>query len=127
MLDQATQNQLKTVFAELNSSYRLIVHAENHSSKAELLGMLNDVAATSEKIEVVEQREEGFQFRIERDGETLPIIIRGIPGGHEFTTLILVILNADGKGKWPDEGIPESNQGPQWPHSLNQLCFHQLC
>jgi alkyl hydroperoxide reductase subunit F len=105
MLDQATLNQLKTVYAELSSNYRLLVAAKGHAAKHELLDLLNDVASTSPKIEVVEQDAEGFQFQIERDGELLPIVIRGVPGGHEFTTLILAILNADGKGKWPDGGI----------------------
>lgn len=105
MLDQATLEQLKTVFAELASTYRLLVSAEGHSAKDELLDMLNDVASTSDRIEVVEQPNPGLQFTLERDGDNLPIIIRGIPGGHEFTTLILAILNADGKGKLPDEGI----------------------
>jgi alkyl hydroperoxide reductase subunit F len=30
-----------------------------------------------------------------------------VPGGHEFTSLVLAILNADGKGKLPDEMILE--------------------
>ena len=33
------------------------------------------------------------------------IVFTGIPGGHEFTSLIVAILNADGKGKLPDDGI----------------------
>lgn len=105
MLEQAVKDQLKGVYAELTSTYRLLVTAKDHPAGGELLEMLNDVASTSNKISVVEQEAEGLQFQIERDGEVLPIIIRGIPGGHEFTTLILAILNADGKGKWPDDGI----------------------
>ena len=33
------------------------------------------------------------------------IKFRGIPGGHEFTSLLLAVLNADGKGNLPDEAI----------------------
>ncbi len=105
MLEQAVKDQLKGVYANLTSTYRLLVSAKGHPAGAELLNLLNDVASTSDKISVVEQDAEGLQFRIERDGEVLPITIRGIPGGHEFTTLILAILNADGKGKQPDDGI----------------------
>ncbi|VGO17818.1 NADH dehydrogenase [Pontiella desulfatans] len=105
MLDQATLNQLKTVYADLESSYRLLVSAKGHAAEKELVGMMHDVASVSDKIELVEQDAEGFETRFERNGEALPIVIRGVPGGHEFTTLILAILNADGKGKWPDDGI----------------------
>lgn len=118
MLDQAVKDQLKGVFADLNSTYRFLVEAKGHSAASELVGMLTDVASTSGKLEVVEQDTEGLQFRIERDGEVLPIIIRGIPGGHEFTTLILAILNADGKGKWPDEGIKKRISALNGPVSL---------
>ncbi|MDF7826583.1 alkyl hydroperoxide reductase subunit F [Pontiellaceae bacterium B12227] len=118
MLDQATLNQLKTVYAELASSYRLLVSAKGHVAGAELLEMLNDVASTSNKISVVEQDAEGFLFQIERDGDVLPIIIRGVPGGHEFTTLILAILNADGKGKQPDEGIQNRIKALKGPIQL---------
>lgn len=81
------------------------MQACGHAAEKELAGLLGDVASTSPKIEVVEKEDKGLSFRIERDGEMLPILFRGIPGGHEFTTLILAILNADGKGKWPDDGI----------------------
>jgi alkyl hydroperoxide reductase subunit F len=105
MLEQAVKEQLNNLFSELNSSYRLVVEANNHPARNELAGLLQDLAATSPKIHLAETDKPGLRLRIERDGEDLPVVIRGIPGGHEFTTLILLILHADGKGKWPDEGI----------------------
>jgi alkyl hydroperoxide reductase subunit F len=118
MLDQVTLAQLKTVYAELSSTYRLLVSAKGHTAESQLVEMLTDVASTSPKIEVVETGTEGLQFQIERDGDVLPIIIRGIPGGHEFTTLILAILNADGKGKQPDEGIQNRIKALKGPIKL---------
>ena len=105
MLDQATQEQLRNVFAKLDSTYRIVIEARGHVAEQELVGLLSDVASTSEKIEVEERAVNGLGFCIQKDGQTLPIQFRGVPGGHEFTTLILAILNADGKGKLPDEGI----------------------
>lgn len=105
MLDQATLAQLKTVYAGLDSTYRLLVSAQGHVTERELVELLTELASTSPKIEVVETGREGLQVQIERDGDVLPVILRGVPGGHEFTTLVLAILNADGKGKYPDEGI----------------------
>lgn len=107
MLDQTTKEQLKSVFAELNSIYRFIIKAKGHAAEAELAGMLSDIASTSANIEIEERPDPGLQFHIEKDGIPLPIDFKGIPGGHEFTTLILAILNADGKGKQPDEGIQQ--------------------
>ncbi|QBG49118.1 alkyl hydroperoxide reductase subunit F [Verrucomicrobia bacterium S94] len=118
MLEQAVKDQLKTVYADLKSTYRLRVSAKGHPAEKELLEMLHDVASTSDRISVVEQDSEGLQFQIERDGDILPIIIRGIPGGHEFTTLILAILNADGKGKQPDDGIRKRIKALKGPIKL---------
>ncbi len=115
MLDQATKEQLNSVFAELNSTYRFIIEAQGHPAETELVGMLRDVASTSDQLDVEERPVKGLRFHIEKDGEALPIQFKGIPGGHEFTTLILAILNADGKGKLPDEGIQQrikSLKGP---------------
>jgi alkyl hydroperoxide reductase subunit F len=33
------------------------------------------------------------------------VSFRGVPGGHEFSSLVLAILNADGKGRLPDAGL----------------------
>ncbi len=105
MLDQAMLEQLKSVFAALESSYRIVVEAQDHPAEKDLIGMLKDVASTSGRIELDERPVNDLRFHIERDGQPLPIRFKGVPGGHEFTTLILAILNADGKGKQPDEGI----------------------
>ncbi|QHI68347.1 alkyl hydroperoxide reductase subunit F [Tichowtungia aerotolerans] len=118
MLDQATQTQLKSVFATLESDYNIVVEAENHPAQADLITLLNDVAATADQIQVVENNAEGLRFTIERDGTPLPIVIRGLPGGHEFTTLILAILNADGKGKLPDDGIQKRIKALKGPVRL---------
>ena len=41
-----------------------------------------------------------------KDGAKTGIKFRGVPNGHEFTSLLLAILNSDGKGKnFPDESI----------------------
>ncbi len=115
MLDKATLEQLKSVFSHLDSTFRFIIEAQDHPAEAELVEMLQDVASTSDKIGIELRPVADFRFHIEKDGTTLPIEFKGIPGGHEFTTLILAILNADGKGKLPDPGIQrriKSLKGP---------------
>ena len=98
MLDQATLDKLKTVFAELNSTYTIIIEAHDHPARMKMVEMMRDVASTSDQIHFEEHPVHDLRFRIEKDGQQLPIEFKGIPGGNEFTTLILAILNADGKG-----------------------------
>ena len=47
-----------------------------------------------------------LSFSLLKEGQPVGISFRGIPNGHEFTSLLLAVLNADGKGKnLPDEAI----------------------
>ena len=47
-----------------------------------------------------------FRFSILRDGQDTGIAFRGIPNGHEFTSLLLALLNADGQGRnLPDDRL----------------------
>src|SRR5664279_6636634 len=103
MLDSTILEQLKIHFAELEASYVLSVFPSNHGSQAELLAMLESLATVSPKLRVAQQGPEvpGVQFDLLKDGAPTGIRFRAIPGGHEFTSLVLAILNADGKGKLP--------------------------
>jgi alkyl hydroperoxide reductase subunit F len=107
MLDQSIKDQLTTHFAALSSSLTLALFRSDHPKQAELRELLADVAACSPKITLgeVAATVEGVQFDILRDGQDTGIRFRGVPGGHEFTSLIVALLNTDGKGKLPDEGI----------------------
>jgi len=118
MLDKATLEQLKSVFSNLDSTYRFIIEAEDHPAEAELVDMLQDVASTSDKIGIELRPVADLRFHIERNGAPIPIEFKGIPGGHEFTTLILAILNADGKGKLPDAGIQQRIKALKGPIRL---------
>jgi alkyl hydroperoxide reductase subunit F len=107
MLDEGIATQLRTVFGSLSSSYKLVVANGTSPKQAELVELVRSLAETSPKLEAVVEGsvEKGVRLSIVRDGEPTGVVFRGVPGGHEFTSLVLAILNADGKGKLPDEGI----------------------
>lgn len=107
MLDQAILNQLKTVYAELESEMDLRIYSSDHAKQGELVEMLNSLATTSERLKVtqLDTESDAPSFEIYKNGEATGISFLGIPGGHEFTSLVLAVLNADGKGKLPDQGI----------------------
>lgn len=108
MLDQALKDQLKSVFASLENNVELVYDPSSHADQNELIEMLQDVASTSAKIivrpavPVATELAKTPQFHIEYQGQPTGIVFKAIPGGHEFTSLILAILNTDGKGKMPD-------------------------
>ena len=69
--------------------------------------LLTEVASTSPNIVLKSsnKKSQSPSFHLEIDGKPNGIHIRGIPGGHEFTSLIVAILNSAGKGKMPDDGL----------------------
>ena len=107
MLDQDLKNQLKDYFAKLSATITLALYQSNHAKQAELRELLTDVASCGDNVLLVELPEKvtTVEFDILRDGRPTGIRFRGVPGGHEFSSLVIAILNADGKGKLPDEGI----------------------
>ncbi len=109
MLDAAILEQLTTHFGSLQADFTLALSPSQHPKQAELRAMLEALATTSSKIHFVETGTEvkDVRFDILKNGVPTGIRFRAVPGGHEFTSLVLAILNGDGKGKLPDDGIKQ--------------------
>lgn len=120
MLDTELKNQLEQVFSALEQPIELVYAKSAHEKQGELVDMLEGVASTSPKISAVPSGVESRvpAFRVERAGSPTGISFRGIPGGHEFTSLILAILNTDGKGKLPDAGLSQRIRALKGPVRL---------
>lgn len=105
MLDNALKDQVTSVFANLKNNYRFVVAvADNHPNRDELLDLLNEVASCSSKISCSVTAGNSLEFSLQKNEVSLPVIFKAVPTGHEFTSLLLLILNADGIGKnIPDE------------------------
>ena len=107
MLDASILEQLKSHFANLKADFSFRLYKSEHPKQSELKEMLIQLTSTSPKISLDEAQDEvkGLRFDLYINQEASGVSFRGIPGGHEFTSLILAILNGDGKGKLPDAGI----------------------
>ena len=109
MLDKNISDQVRGIFASLKSQITFAATSrKDDEKKAGLLEFLNDIASTSEKLSVSFTEKENTQlsFNLLKEGNETGITFRGIPNGHEFTSLLLAVLNTDGQGKnFPDEAI----------------------
>ena len=107
MLDSTLKEQVKSIFADLSSSFIFDIYvSDEHESRNELVEILEDTASCSDKIQTRLNSGHGLEFYILKDGEKTGIKFRMVPNGHEFSTLLLAILNCDGKGKnFPDDFI----------------------
>lgn len=107
MLDKAILEQLKTVYQALENEVTLTLSKSSHENQKDLEQLVNDLSTTSDKIKVSfsEESSDLPKLSIFYRGQPTGINFVGCPGGHEFTSLVLAILNTDGKGKLPDEMI----------------------
>lgn len=108
MLDSTLKEQLRDIFEKLTGSIALRVSKSAHADQDELLSMLIELTQVSDKIRVEQlpsPLSEAPYFEIENGAGKRAISFRGVPGGHEFSSLVLALLHSDGKGKLPDEGI----------------------
>lgn len=107
MLDTSLKEQLRGIFAGLDSDFTFDIKVhENHANRGQLLELLGDVVSTSSRLSLQENNGDALSFDILKNGEKTGITFRAVPNGHEFTSLLLAILNADGKGKnLPDEFV----------------------
>lgn len=107
MLDANIIEQLKGVYKNLENEITLVVAQSGHEYQSELLDMVNSITSTSDKIFMTESSEKSEipKLTLLFNGKPSGITFLGVPGGHEFTSLVLAILNADGKGKLPDDTI----------------------
>ncbi len=121
MLDSEIKAQLNTVFQQLENEITLAFYSGAHADQGELEEMLSEVRSTSSKISLKRLQRVGStnilppEFFIEYKGEPTGISFKGIPGGHEFTSLVIAILNTDGKGKMPEAALKKrirSLKGP---------------
>lgn len=108
MLDTNIITQLKEIFKLLETPVEFHMFKDaTGDSAVEMEDFLKEVCSTSPLLSysVIEtDNGSGNEFSIFHGGEPTRITFRGIPGGHEFNSLLLAVLNSDGKGKnMPDE------------------------
>ena len=98
MLDDAIQSQLKAYLERLQRPIELIASLNDSASSQEMHRLLTDIAALSDKVSL---RTDGSNarrpsFAVAQPGETPRIHFAGLPMGHEFTSLVLALLQTGG-------------------------------
>ena len=101
MLSTDILNALKGYTASMSKDVALVLQTGDHEKRDELKKYLEDIASVSDRISVVERDESEklrspVSFLLEVDGTDSGIRFSGIPGGHEFNSLVLALLHASG-------------------------------
>ena len=100
MLTNELKTALKGYTATMTRSVSLVLNTGNHAKRDELKSFLTDFASTSSHLNFEERDlndlvRSPISFMVEVDGEPTGIKFSGIPGGHEFNSLVLAVLHAD--------------------------------
>ncbi len=98
MLDATIKGQLKSYLERLQQPIELVASLDDGIKSQELHSLLEDIDQLSDKVQV---RLDGHDarrpsFTVSRPGETARIRFAGIPMGHEFTSLVLALLQTGG-------------------------------
>jgi alkyl hydroperoxide reductase subunit F len=106
MLEAGLVAQLRTHLQKITQPIELVTSLDGGARSAELAALLDQLAGLSEKITVRRADDDPRRpsFEIRRVGTDVSVRFAGIPLGHEFTSLVLALLQVGGH---PPTAAPE--------------------
>jgi len=106
MLDTALKDQLKSYLTNITQPIELVASLDDSAKSTELAGLLEDIASLSDKVSFARTGADARKpsFLIRRVGTDIGVTFAGIPMGHEFTSLVLALLQVGGH---PSKAAPE--------------------
>ncbi|MCP5168269.1 MAG: alkyl hydroperoxide reductase subunit F [Hahellaceae bacterium] len=110
MLSNDILSALKNYTANMQKNVALVLQTGVHSNRDELVDFLEKFVSVSDRLSLREEDLGGalrspLSFLLEVDGESSGIVFSGIPGGHEFNSLVLAVLQLAGTPIKLDSGI----------------------
>ncbi|WP_019520406.1 alkyl hydroperoxide reductase subunit F [Faucicola boevrei] len=108
MIDKSLLDAIKSYSERMTRAITFVMGSGDHAKRAELEEFLAQVASTTDKIILADNTDENLSpmsFKIQTQGADTGIIFSGIPSGHEFTSLILAVLQSGGSELKLDKNI----------------------
>ncbi|KAA0068535.1 alkyl hydroperoxide reductase subunit F [Rhodanobacter sp. T12-5] len=98
MLDANLNAQLKAYLEKVTQPIEIVASLDDSAKSAELNELLEEIASLSDRISLVrrDDNERKPSFAINRVGTDVGVRFAGIPMGHEFTSLVLALLQVGG-------------------------------
>ncbi|MPT47503.1 MAG: alkyl hydroperoxide reductase subunit F [Sphingobium sp.] len=98
MLDSALKDQLKGYLTNITQPIELVASLDDGAKSTELAELLEEVASLSDKVSYDPAGNDARRpsFLIRRVGTDIGVTFAGIPMGHEFTSLVLALLQVGG-------------------------------
>ncbi|MCY1328467.1 Alkyl hydroperoxide reductase subunit F [compost metagenome] len=98
MLDANLKTQLKAYLEKVTQPFEIVASLDDGAKSRELSALLHEIVGLTDKITL---REDGNDarvpsFSLNRPGADIGLRFAGIPMGHEFTSLVLALLQVGG-------------------------------
>ncbi|RON52342.1 alkyl hydroperoxide reductase subunit F [Pseudomonas frederiksbergensis] len=98
MLDANLKAQLKSYLERVTQPIEIVASLDDGAKSQEMLELLKDVTSLSNQITLLDNGDDARKpsFSINRPGADISLRFAGIPMGHEFTSLVLALLQVGG-------------------------------
>ncbi|WP_434581198.1 alkyl hydroperoxide reductase subunit F [Pseudomonas sp. Z5-35] len=98
MLDANLKAQLKSYLERVTQPIEIVASLDDGAKSQEMLALLQDVASLSNQITLLDNGTDARKpsFSLNRPGADISLRFAGIPMGHEFTSLVLALLQVGG-------------------------------
>jgi alkyl hydroperoxide reductase subunit F len=114
MLDANLKSQLQAYLGRMTQPIEIVATLDDSDAAREMRELLEDVASLSSLITLEQRAADGStrapSFTVNRVGSDMAIRFAGIPMGHEFTSLVLALLQAGGHPPKVDAAVIEQIQ-----------------
>ena len=107
MLEANLKVQLKGYLERLTQPVEIVASVDDSDTSRQMLELLNDIVSLSPLVRLDPTRDDAQlkpSFALHRPGEAPRVRFAGLPMGHEFTSLVLALLQAGGH---PSKAAPE--------------------
>jgi len=99
MLDDSLKSQLQSYLERLQRPVEILASLDESAGSKEMLELLNDIAALSPLLTLEVRRDDEEikpSFALRGMGDEARVRFAGVPMGHEFTSLVLALLQTGG-------------------------------
>jgi alkyl hydroperoxide reductase subunit F len=110
MLDANIKTQLKSYMEMVSLPIEIVACLDDSAKSAELRELLREIELMSDRITLIERNDSDTRkpsFSINRPGTDISVRFAGIPMGHEFTSLVLALLQVGGHPIKLDDAVVE--------------------
>jgi len=111
MLDANLKAQLKSYLERITRPIEITASLDDGAKSKEMLGLLNDIVASSSQITLNTEGHDARtpSFALNSPGQDIKLRFAGLPMGHEFTSLVLALLQVGGyPSKASEEAIDQA-------------------